>query len=210
MARFSVVSGSTPETLASIREPAVELAVWNRTLPSSLGRWTADCPPRDLPEGRMLVRRTDLDAGIAALIGTGRAPAVEAAALATDVLTLTMLFADITGAPAVDIKLERIRNDACWKFHRDCVVARLLTTYRGPATEWVHPEDSDAALREQTDYAGRLERLSCHAVALFKGSCAHPASGIVHRSPPIRGSGVTRLLLCLNLETDASPDLWRE
>tara|TARA_A100001037_G_scaffold286165_1_gene294301 strand:+ start:273 stop:641 length:369 start_codon:yes stop_codon:yes gene_type:complete len=45
------------------------------------------------------------------------------------------------------------------------------------------------------------------SVALFKGKLAGTDSGTVHRSPPIIGSGQTRLFLCLNKHTVTSPDL---
>ena len=108
----------------------------------------------------------------------------------------------------VDVRLERISHDSCWKFHRDCVEARLLTTYCGSATEWVQPIHAEQALREQKSYNGPLERLRVHDVAIFKGNRAGPNSGIVHRSPPIVGTGQTRLLLCLNKRSVASPEPW--
>ena len=45
-------------------------------------------------------------------------------------------------------------------------------------------------------------------VAIFKGSAAGSGNGIVHRSPPIVGTGHTRLLLCLNQRTEISPAPW--
>jgi hypothetical protein len=82
--------------------------------------------------------------------------------------------------------------------HRDCVEPRLLTTYRGPGTEWVQPCHADRAVRAQKRYAGPIERLQRHDVAIFKGCCVGEGRGIVHRSPPISKTGLTRLLLCLN------------
>ena len=108
----------------------------------------------------------------------------------------------------VDVRLERVSHDSCWKFHRDFVEARLLTTYRGPGTEWVQPIHAERALRAQKRFKGPLEHVRGNDVALFKGNCAGPGSGIVHRSPPIAGTGCTRLLLALNRQSAASPEPW--
>ncbi|GAB5471891.1 MAG: hypothetical protein Kilf2KO_49210 [Rhodospirillales bacterium] len=119
--------------------------------------------------------------------------------LVEDIAALADAFARITRSDLIDLRLEGIAHDACWKFHRDCVEARLLTTYHGSATEWVPPSHSQEALSAQQSFQGPIERLSAHGVGLFKGSYARPGSGIVHRSPPIAGTGETRLLICLNL-----------
>jgi len=118
------------------------------------------------------------------------------------------MFADITQSKTVDVRLQRIRNNACWRFHRDVVETRLLTTYRGPSTEWVQNRHAEQALVEQLEYRGPIEQLGHRDVAIFKGSCNRPNRGIVHRSPAIKNTGITRLVLCLNRETDTSPDTW--
>ena len=128
--------------------------------------------------------------------------------LITDIAKLIQVFSRITAKARVDVRLERVDDDACWKFHRDSVDARLLTTYRGPTTEWVQPEHGERAILEQQSFTGPLEHLGAHDVALFKGTKADTGRGIVHRSPPIVGTGYTRLLLCLNEPTVASPDPW--
>jgi len=128
--------------------------------------------------------------------------------LTEDIGGLVSTFADITRTGCVDVRLERISHDACWKFHRDTVETRLVTTYRGPTTQWVPMAHSQRALDEQTAYAGPLERLGDHDVAVFKGNLAGQGGGVVHRSPPIEGTGVTRLFLCLNTPSIVSPGLW--
>ena len=84
----------------------------------------------------------------------------------------------------------------------------MLTTYRGPTTEWVHPQYAARAMSEQKRFTGPVEQLQENSVAIFKGSCASLGKGIVHRSPPIEGSGFKRLLLCLNQQSDVSPEAW--
>ena len=83
-----------------------------------------------------------------------------------------------------------------------------LSTYRGPTTEWVKPQHAAEALQNQKDYQGPIEQFQAFEVGIFKGKHDDLSSGIVHRSPPIAGSGITLLLLCLNKQSEASPERW--
>ena len=200
----------TAEGLAAIDRPDVELVIWHRALPSCLQTWLDRLDASCLPDMRVLVRPSDLRRAVEPhLDDCGMPPGDMRDLLLGDVDDLVSAFARITRTDWVDVRLERVSHDACWKFHRDCVEARLLTTYRGPATEWVQPLHAARALSEQKRFKGPVERLRIHDVTVFKGSCAVPGSGIVHRSPPIAGSGSTRLLLCLNKRSTASPEPWR-
>ena len=198
------------EGLAAIGNPGMELVIWRRALPLRFQTWLERMDESCLPDIRVLVRPSDLRRAVEPHFDDcgGMLPGAMRDLLLGDVDDLVSAFARITQSDLVDVRLERIGHDACWKFHRDCVEARILTTYRGPATEWVEPIDAERALREQRSYKGPLERLRVHDVAIFKGSCVGPGSGIVHRSPPVAGTGHTRLLLCLNQQSAASPKPW--
>ena len=197
------------EGLAAIGDPGTELVIWRRALPLCLQTWLERIDASCLPDMRVLVQPSDLRRAVEPhLDDCGMPPGTMRDLLIGDVGDLVSVFARITQSDLVDVRLERVSHDACWKFHRDCVEARLLTTYRGPATEWVQPHDAARALREQTQFKGPMERFRIHDVAIFKGSCAGSGSGIVHRSPPIAGTGQTRLLLCLNKRSATSPEPW--
>ena len=197
------------EGLAAIGKPGTELVIWRRALPLCLQTWLERMDAPCLPDMRVLVQPSDLRRAVEPHLNRcGMPPGDMRDVLLGDVEDLVSAFARITRSDLVDVRLERVSHDACWKFHRDCVEARILTTYRGPATEWVQPIYAEGALREQKSYKGPLERLRVHDVAIFKGSCVGPGSGIVHRSPPVAGTGCTRLLLCLNKLSAASPKPW--
>lgn len=201
----------TRDGLAAIREPATELVIWQRSLPPRLRDWIDQADARDLPEIRILVEPGDLRPALEPLLDECGLPGGDMRdLLVADIGHLVSVFAEITRSHQVDVRLERVSHDACWKFHRDTVEARLLTTYRGPATEWVRMAHAERAIVEQKSFKGPLERLGDHDVAMFKGSRAGSNSGIVHRSPPIAGTGTTRLLLCLNQRTSTSPDPWTQ
>lgn len=197
------------EDLAAINKPDMELVIWQRALPLCLTTWLDQLDASRLPDMRVLVQPSELRRAVEPLLDDSGLPAGDFRDLLLgDINNLVSAFAGITGTDLVDVRLERLSHDACWKFHRDSVEARLLTTYRGSATDWVKPRHATQALREQKSYAGPLERLRVHDVAIFKGSSAGPGNGIVHRSPPIAGTGQTRLLLVLNKPLLSSPKRW--
>lgn len=199
----------TRDGLAAINDPGTELVIWQRSLLPSLGNWLDRLDVATLPHLRVLVQPGDLRPALEPLLDTcGMTAGDMRDLLVDDIGWLVSAFAIITGSERVDVRLERVDHDACWKFHRDTVEARLVTTYRGPTTEWVQMAHAESAIVEQRGFDGPLERLGDHDVALFKGNRAGPNSGIVHRSPPIAGTGRTRLFLCLNMQTDVSPEPW--
>jgi len=201
-----VTEGDEPDVLGSVADPSVDLAIWRRTLPLILSEWLDTRLPHHLPNGRILVGLNDIEAGVASLVRGRTKPA---RLLAADITGLARMFATIARIDQVDIRLDMIRRDACWRFHRDAVPLRLLVTYRGPGTELPPAEEADRALVEQRDYQGPLRRLPRAAAALFKGDPADSGQGVLHRSPPIAGTGITRLLLCLNPASGASPKRWK-
>ena len=205
----AVVQGPMPDMFERIHDPDVELVIWERSLPATLGHWLDSLPVHQLPNGRLKVTAQHLHSAVIALLDGGAMPGgAMRDAFLDDVIAIAEPFMRTLQTDVVDIRLETIDHDACWKFHRDHVPARLLTTYRGPGTEWVHPQDSDEAISDQKSYRGPIERFPRHAVGLFKGSRAGDGEGIVHRSPPIEGTGISRLFLCLNLPSMTSPTLW--
>ena len=195
--------------LAAIGAPSTELVIWKRALPPHLRDWLNQIPVPALPDLRLLIKPGELRPALEPLLNQcGMQAGDMRELLITDIAKLIQVFSRITAKARVDVRLERVDDDACWKFHRDSVDARLITTYRGPTTEWVKPSHGERAIREQKEFSGPLERLGAHDVAIFKGSRASTGNGIVHRSPPIAGTGCTRLLLCVNQPSVASPNPW--
>ena len=186
-----------------------ELVIWRRALPVRFQAWIEEVDPSNLPELRVLVRPDDVGGAMETLLNECGMPTGNMRELLIgDIHDLVSRFAAITSSNFVDMRLERINHNSCWKFHRDNVEARLLTTYRGHATEWIQPPHAEHAISQQKEYGGPIEALQLNDVAIFKGSAAGSGRGIVHRSPPIAGTGCSRLLLCLNQRSEVSPAPW--
>ncbi|MDD3446161.1 MAG: DUF1826 domain-containing protein, partial [Zavarzinia sp.] len=111
-----VATGRDVEILSRLNDPDTALAIWRRDLPHGLARWLAALDPAQLPDTRLLVKTGDLPAAIDAMIAASPLPAVrERQRLADDVFTLAWRFATFLGLDAVDIRLERVVHDGCWK-----------------------------------------------------------------------------------------------
>jgi hypothetical protein len=194
-----VVEGPDRAVLDEIADESVALTVWTRQVAAELADWLDALPPEHLPDGRFVCEPGEVAARLAVLcdqagLGDGRARAL----LIGDIAGLAARFAAIAGVARVDLRLEALVHDSCWRFHRDFVGLRLNATYRGPGTQWPPLHLAARALRSQRRYRGALNELPRFAVGLFKGERRAGAAAILHRSPPIAGSGVTRLFLCLN------------
>jgi hypothetical protein len=119
--------------------------------------------------------------------------------IVADVASQTRRFADMTGSLQLGLKLEVVRDNACRKLHHDYVAHRLVCTYRGPGTQWLAREHEPALGDEREIVPDHwLAPVPRFAAALFAGVLLPGARPILHRSPPITGSGEVRLVLTIN------------
>lgn len=198
-----IIEGDVPSILERIAEDGVALAIWTRPAPPGLAVWLDGLAPDRLPDGSFVAEPGEIPERLATLCGlVGLDDSAARKCLIDDISGLAGVFARLSGAARVDLRLEAIDHDGCWRFHRDHVGLRLNATYRGPATQWPPLDQVARALRAQRRYRGPLNELPRFAAALFKGVKRAGASAVVHRSPPIAGRGKTRLFLCLNEEAD--------
>ena len=182
-AAHHVVQSAGRDALAAIHQPGINLAIWQRAVPGDVAAEIARLDLCCLPEVRLVAPAEALAAPLAAAMAAWGAPA-----LLNDVLALAGDFAAIMATPAISVRLEAIAGDACRRWHADYVTARLITTYLGPGTDWL-PDGAGE---------GDARRLPTGAVAMFKGHGWAPDAPIIHRSPPIAGTGQHRLVLVLN------------
>ena len=176
-----------------------DLALWRLPPRPALERWLDALPPEELPRVHDEVPADAAAALVLAACNTvGHEAGDTAGLLAGEIGQLVLRFAQLGGLRTIDLRLNAIDHDACRLFHRDRVALRLITTYRGPGTQLVPPGHAADALRGQARYEGPLHGVERRTVALFRGS-AEGEAGVVHRSPPLRGLGITRLVLCLSV-----------
>lgn len=120
--------------------------------------------------------------------------------LADDIVDKADMMAQLTGAPALRVRLDVIEDDHCRKFHFDNVRLRLVTTYRGPGTEWISPRHASRLAPGSVPPNDVIRRLSRGHVAVMRGAkgATPDRPGVLHRSPPIAGTGIVRLFLAID------------
>ncbi len=176
-----------------LHQPGVAATIWRRQLPPEFQGWLDSLPVENLPSTRIIVRSENINQAIVAICtNAGITDDVNRKFLVDDSVMLSEQFAELMQADVVRIRFDVIQDDACRKFHIDAVTARLVCTYRGSGTQYGISIDGNEPKRIFTVPTG--------APMMLKGTKwpEPPASGLLHRSPPIEGSGMTRLVLVID------------
>ena len=188
-----VVVDDAPEALSSIHRAGCAAAIWRRRPADMFQRWIDALDPAALPRGRCILHRTRVRAAVIELCEiAGTPPCVERDDLIDDIAALSEIFAHVMNAGYLRLRLDAVTTNACRKFHTDRITARLVCTYRGTGTQYGISRDGADPSRIFTTPTG--------APILLRGTLwpEKPASGVLHRSPPIEGTSETRLVLVLD------------
>jgi hypothetical protein len=177
--RSSTIRATELADVEQVFDPHVNLVVWERR--RSAATTGSRLWPRTPMRLMRSIRAAHADAGNVAE-ELGIAPD---SALARDVAMLCDVFATITGATTLGLRVDVTDRATCPKFHVDRVTLRLMTTYRGPATEWLEGET--------------VQQAQVHDVLFAKGESWPDLAcdPCIHRSPQPR-AGQTRVLLTLD------------
>ena len=171
-----------------LREDAI---LWDRAVPKAVQDWLDRIPDTCLPSGRFRLAPTEISTCIETMFGeVGIANHPALSWLCQDAERLGLQVAILHAVPSVRLRVEAVSDNACRKFHIDNVVARLICTYRGPGTELSRCEGD----------MGEIETVPTGAPVLLKGKQWPQTDNIKlhHRSPPIEGTGMSRLVLVLD------------
>jgi hypothetical protein len=184
---------TTPEGLRRFRDPDCAAAIWHRRPAPGFQGWLDGLDPAQLPNGRCVLHRTQLRTAATELCAIAETPqGAERDSLIDDVAALSEMFADLMNAGYLRLRLQAVTTNACRKFHVDAITGRLVCTYRGTGTQYGISGDGGDPAQVFTTPTG--------APILLRGTLwpERPASGLLHRSPPIEGTGETRLVLVLD------------
>jgi hypothetical protein len=179
LAACPVVRTPAVAGIEALFDPLVHLVVWERS--DSIAAACASAWPTTT--GR-LMRTIDVrDLAVADVAATLALP--EDAPVTADVHMLCELFATLTGTDTLGIRVDIADRATCPRMHVDHVTLRMMTTYRGPGTQWLQEGETGQARSGDVLFAkGDLWP------DLRSGPC-------VHRSPQ-PDSGETRVLLTLD------------
>ena len=114
---------------------------------------------------------------------------------------LAQIFANIMQVAYLRLRLQVVSSNACHKFHIDSLKARLICTYRGTGTQYGTSENGTNPYE--------ISDLPTGSVMIMRGTLwpENPMTGLLHRSPPIEGTGQTRLVLVLDPIEDLDEEL---
>ena len=169
------------------------MVIWKREPNLVLQDWITRLDPARLPMTRIVLRPGDVPDALAMAFDDAGTPQCAARdILAADIADLARQFTKIMRAPFLRLRLDVITTNACRRFHVDAITARLICTYRGTGTQYGFSRNGNDP--EEIMVA------DAQAPVLLRGTKwrEKPASGLLHRSPPIEGSGETRLVLVLD------------
>ena len=190
---IGVAVADIPEELAVIKRPDCPAAFWRRQPEPSFQSWIDTLAPEHFPSGRIVLRPEAVPDAMTQLCDNAGTPQCKSRAqLIDDISTLAEIFAELMDAQYLRLRLTPVTTNACRKFHIDAITARLICTYRGAGTQYGISTDGDDPKRVFSVPTG--------SPFVLRGTLwpEHPASGLLHRSPPIEGTDETRLVLVLD------------
>ncbi|MBO9448119.1 DUF1826 domain-containing protein [Ruegeria sp. R14_0] len=196
-AAIGVGVAETPEGLSSIHNPGCAAAIWRRDPLPSFQSWIDSLDPQQLPKARVILRPEAVRNAVVELCEASGTPSgPERDRLVDDVAALATVFADLMQSKWLRLRLDVVVTNACRRFHIDAVTSRLVCTYRGTGTQYgISTDGSDP---------NRVFTVPTGSPVVLRGTLwpENPKSGLLHRSPPIEGTGETRLLLVLDPVAD--------
>ena len=188
-----VAQVDAPSGLSAILQPEHAGVIWPQEIPPTVQTWLDDVDPEVLPRARVVLRPHSVPALLEEHFQASGLPSgPEQDWLREDIASLSAHFADAVDAPYLRLRLDVVTTNACRRFHVDTITARLVCTYRGPGTQFgiSHVDAAPAP----------VFLVPTGAPMVLRGRLwpTEPPSGLLHRSPPIEGTGVTRLVLVLD------------
>jgi len=198
--------GDCPDVLRQVREPGVNLCLWQRPADAAIIREVSSLRASDLPDVRCPTSSDSFEDDVSTLLQQKGLDPQAFEHWRADMRRLADLYFSVSGNREVTLRLLTTDEDECRRFHVDRTQLRLLCTYRGPGTEWLPDEQVDrvaqsmGAPNDDIIRFGEPSRFESFWAGILKGD-AYPGNaghGLVHRSPPIEGKGKTRVLFCLD------------
>ncbi|MEM1233220.1 MAG: DUF1826 domain-containing protein [Pseudomonadota bacterium] len=192
-----VAVGTAPRSLEAIKHPHCAAAIWEREPLAAFQNWIDGLSEYELPKARIILRPGDVQRAMTDLFDSYALAACDARTmLIDDVAALAHIFSHLVDAPFLRLRLDVITTNACRKFHTDLLTARLICTYRGTGTQY-----GVSDLGAEPDH---VLTTSTGSAIVLRGHLwpAATAPDILHRSPPIEGTGEARLVLILDPVTD--------
>ena len=196
-----------PNVLAEIYQDDINIAIWQDSI-NQLAKQQAEQVLDEAQNLNLVVAATPTDI-LEQLASVAELSNKEA--LCQHIQTILDMFCTLFELKRAGLRLTILDKAMCPKFHVDKIPCRLVSTFFGPATQWLLHQDADqtklgAASAGLTDEesgiyksANDTQQLQAGDVALLKGSGwqNNESAGLVHRSPPQQNND-RRLVITLD------------
>lgn len=179
--------------LSKFLSPSTAAAIWRKEMPAEVRTWLGGLAEENLPQGRVIMpAKAAQNVALELFDMAQMSTCDEREWLEKDIVELSLAFANLMSSEFLRLRLAAVTTNSCRKFHLDAISARLICTYHGTGTQYGIANGKEDPQQIYTVPAG-------HPM-LLRGSIwpAQPSAGLVHRSPPIEGTGETRLVLVLD------------
>jgi len=185
--------------ISEIYRDEINISIWNRNLDNSLitsSEYVVNQNPN--LEFSEVLQPKNVKESLKSIIGSSN----EMLPFYDDVSYLALMFCKLFDQKKIWLRLDGIDHPMCPRFHADNIKCRLVTTYVGPATQWIphhlvnrsklgygnegKPDSESGLFLSEND----IRQLDTGHVALLKGESwkGNEGAGLVHRSPKEEGN----------------------
>ena len=179
-----------PSQLTVFSEKNYPAVIWSRQILPDVQSWIDQLDPTLLPNSRKIVHKSDIQETLEDVFNNARIPqSGQLDWLLKDITQLGKVFSNLMQVDFLRLRLDVVSTNSCRKFHVDSVAGRLICTYRGEGTQCGISRDEN----EPVD----IFSVPTGSPVLLSGLLSSKENGLelLHRSPPIEGTGVRRFVL---------------
>jgi len=196
-----------PTVFTDVYLEDTNIVVWQRTLSQDLKHEIDDfLSKNDSFQRNSSIPVNNINQSIQNFLGVSASPE-----LSNDIAELVDMFCCLFDLSEAGLRLTVLDRAMCPRFHVDNVPCRLVTTYKGIATQWLPhqtvnrkklgrgnnglPDNESGLYSNESD----VNQLKSGDVALLKGELwdGNKGAGLVHRSPALQDDE-RRLLLTMD------------
>ena len=166
--------------------------IWDRQIPVNIQDWLNKVDPKLIPSFRQIFHKNEVIKSINKIFENSLSKDTQINWLIQDITRLSKLFSSLMKVDYIRLRMEVVSTNSCRKFHIDAVKARLICTYRGLGTQYGMSMDGiDPKHFKTTPTSSPI---------LLKGTLwiEENPKMILHRSPPIEGTGETRFVFVID------------
>ena len=179
-----------PSQLTVFSEKNYPAVIWSRQILPDFQSWIDQIDPTLLPNSRKVVHKSVIQETLEDVFNNARMPQSDQLDwLLKDITQLGEVFSNLMQVDFLRLRLDVVSTNSCRKFHVDSVTGRLICTYRGEGTQYGISRDEN----EPVD----IFSVPTGSPVLLSGLLSSKENGLelLHRSPPIEGTGVKRFVL---------------